>query len=121
MVKYRAHIFFAVIMIAYVLVRLLRAHVQELSPFVHYYLTDLLFVPAMGFFALILIRWQRKDPRLLISWYAIAVQVVLVSFYFEWYLPRHTPAGHLHVPDVMDCVMYVCGGVLFFGLQRVTR
>ena len=121
MVKYRAHIFFALIMLAYVVVRVIRARVPDLSPFIRYYLTDLLFVPAMGLFALIVIRWQRKDARLLIPWYAIAVQVVLVSMYFEWYLPRNTPEGHLHVTDTVDCLMYACGGVLFFGLQRLTR
>lgn len=121
MVKYRAHIFFALTMFAYVIVRVLRARVPDLPPFVRFYLTDLLFVPAMGLFALIVIRWQRKDARLLISWYAIALQVIIVSIYFEWYLPRNTPEGHRHVTDVLDCVMYACGGVLFFGLQRFTR
>ena len=121
MVKYRAHSFFVLIMLAYIIVRVLRARVPDLSPFVRYYFTDLLFVPAMSLFALIIIRWQRNDARLLIPWYAIAVQVVLVSIYFEWYLPRNTPEGHLHVTDLIDCVMYAFGGVLFFGLQRLTR
>lgn len=117
MVKYRTHITFVIIMSAYFLVRYLRSTSPELPVFIRFHLTDLLFVPAMCLFALIVLRFLRRDSSLMIHWLAVAIQVVLVSLYFEWYLPNNSPEGHLHVADVIDCVMYAIGGILFLLFQ----
>lgn len=117
MVKYRAHIAFAALMCLYFLTRFLRSTIEHLPDFVRFHLTDLLFVPAMSLFALIILRFTRRNPSLMIHWLSIAVQVVIVSIYFEWYLPRHSPKGHIHIADPVDCLMYILGGVLFVVFQ----
>lgn len=85
--------------------------------FVRYHLTDLLFVPAMSLFALIILRFTRRDRTVTIQWFSVAIQVVFVSLYFEWYLPNNSPKGHIHVGDIIDCLMYVLGGILFVLFQ----
>ena len=117
MVKFRAHIAFALLMSCYFLIRYLRMTVDELPNFVRYHLTDLLFVPAMSLFALIIIRFTRKEAELTIPWYSVVIQVIAVSIYFEWYLPNNSPEGHIHIGDLMDCLMYAVGGVLFLIFQ----
>lgn len=117
MVKHRAHIAFVIIMSAYFLIRYLRSTVEHLPDFVRFHLTDLLFVPAMSLFALIILRFTRRDPTLRVHWTSIAIQVVLVCLYFEWYLPNNTPKGHVHIADLVDCLMYIIGGVTFILLQ----
>jgi hypothetical protein len=117
MAKYRAHIAFVLLMSFYFLIRYLRTTVDDLPTFVRYHLTDLLFVPAMSLFALIIIRFIKRDSGLTIHWISVGVQVVLVSIYFEWYLPNNEPEGHIHVSDWMDCLMYVIGGILFLLFQ----
>lgn len=115
--KYRAHIAFVLIMAAYFLIRYLRSTFPELPDFIRFHFTDLLFVPAMCLFALISLRFIRKDPDFTIHWFSVALQVVLVCLYFEWYLPNNSPEGQLHVADLVDCLMYALGGVLFMLLQ----
>ncbi|MDG1331587.1 MAG: hypothetical protein P8P74_04610 [Crocinitomicaceae bacterium] len=117
MAKYRAHIAFVFIMSTYFLIRYLRSTISELPDFIRFHLTDLLFVPAMSLFALIVIRYIRKDRAIKIHWFAVLVQVVLVSIYFEWYLPNNSPEGHIHISDLIDCLMYAVGGVVFILAQ----
>ena len=104
-------------MFVYFLTRYLRSTVENLPDFVRFHLTDLLFVPAMSLFALIILRFTRHDPSLTIHWLSVAIQVVIVSLYFEWYLPNNSPEGHIHVADSADCLMYVLGGILFVLFQ----
>lgn len=117
MARFRAHILFILIMLAYFLIRFLRSSHAVLPNFIRFHLTDLLFVPAMCLFALIILRFLRRDSSLTIPWFAVIIQVVHVSLYFEWYLPNHSPPGHLHVSDLIDVMMYAFGGVLFLLLQ----
>lgn len=117
MVKWRAHIAFALIMFLYFLTRYLRSTTELLPDFVRFHLTDLLFVPAMSLFALIILRYTRRDRSVTIHWLSVMIQVVIVSLYFEWYLPNNSPKGHIHVGDSIDCLMYVLGGILFLILQ----
>lgn len=121
MVKYKAHIVFVLLMSFYFLIRYLRVTVENLPDFIRFHLTDLLFVPAMSVFALIIIRFLKRDSTLTIHWLSVALQVVIVSIYFEWYLPNNAPAGHIHVSDWIDCLMYAIGGVLFILTQPYLR
>lgn len=117
MAKYKAHIAFVLLMSVYFLIRYLRVRVENLPDFVRYHLTDLLFVPVMSLFALIIIRFIKRDSTITIHWLAVMVQVAVVSIYFEWYLPNNSPEGHIHVSDWIDCLMYAIGGVLFILAQ----
>ena len=113
MVKFRAIYLFAGLMLLYFLVRW--AYIFGTTGILRWYLTDLLFVPAMCTFALILVRWIKNDRLLRIHWSSVLVQVVAVSLYFEWYLPSHYSQ---YTADPMDTVMYVCGGALFLMFQK---
>lgn len=115
--KYRAHIAFLLLMSVYFLIRYLRVSFPELPNFVRFHLTDLLFVPTMSLFALIIIRWIKRDQTITIRWWTIAFQVLVVSLYFEWYLPQNPPEGHIHVSDWIDILMYSIGGLSFIVSQ----
>jgi hypothetical protein len=117
MARLRAHSAFGVLMALYFLTRYLRLEWAELPNFFRFHFTDLLFVPAMSLFSLIVIRFFKRDPSLTIPWQSVAIQVVLVSFYFEWYLPNNSPEGHVHISDAVDCLMYGLGGLIFLGWQ----
>lgn len=118
MVKYRPHIFFVGIMCSYFFVRFLRLSVEQLPEFIRFYLTDLLFVPAMCAFALIIVRLLKGDATLKISAFLVFTQVALVSLFFEWYLPYHSEKQDWYTSDMLDVVMYCIGGILFLILQR---
>lgn len=116
MVKFRPHIYFVAIMFFYFLVRYIRIDADSPAHFVEFYLTDLLFVPAMSLFALIFVRMLKRDATIKISPLLVFIQVVLVSIYFELYLPKMTS----YVSDPIDVLMYVLGGFIFLLLQRTT-
>ncbi|MFT6923902.1 MAG: hypothetical protein ACJA1C_002922 [Crocinitomicaceae bacterium] len=103
-------------MLCYFLVRYIRIDVDSPAHFVEFYLTDLLFVPAMSLFALIFVRLLKRDATIKISPLLIFIQVVLVSLYFEVYLPKITT----YVSDPVDVLMYVLGGFIFLLIQPTT-
>lgn len=100
-------------MIVYFLVRW--ALIFGETGILRWYLTDLLFVPAMCTFALILVRLIKRDPTLTIPARNIFFQVFAVSVYFEWYLPNQNAK---YTSDPWDIVMYVLGGFLFLLVQK---
>lgn len=102
----------------YFLVRYVRTHWIDAPNFVKYYLTDLLFVPTMCLFALLLLRLIKRDKTISISFGLIFTQVALVSIYFEWYLPTYKRHIHPYTSDLWDVAMYILGGILFWVLQK---
>lgn len=102
----------------YVLVRFVRTNWIDAPLFIKYYLTDLLFVPTMCLFALIIIRFIKRDKTITISLGLIFTQVALVSIYFEWYLPKFQSHVHPYTSDLWDVLLYVLGGFLFWKLQK---
>jgi len=118
MVRFRPHFYFLGLMFAYLLVRYLRVSVDMLPDFFRFYLTDLLFVPTMSIFALIAVRLLKRDRTLRIPAHYVFIQVVLVSLFFEWYLPNYSSKAHWYTSDLLDVLMYVIGGFLFLLLQR---
>lgn len=115
--KYTAPILFICLMCCYFFIRYLRSTAEQLPDFIRFHLTDLLFVPTMSIFALIILRFLRREPSLRIHWSSVTVQVILVCLYFEWYLPRNPPNGHKHTADIVDCIMYALGGIIFVFIQ----
>lgn len=116
MVSYRPHIAFSLIMGAYFLIRYMRSTFPGLPDFVRFHLTDLLFVPAMCLFALLAVRYLKRDHSLSIPGIYVLLQTVLVALYFEMYLPESYPGRY--TADAGDAVMYVLGGLLFVAAQR---
>jgi hypothetical protein len=102
----------------YFLVRFIRTNWVDAPLFIKYYLTDLLFVPTMCLFALIIIRFLKRDNTITISPALIFTQIVLVSIYFEWYLPKYKSHIHPYTSDLWDVLMYILGGFLFWRLQK---
>jgi hypothetical protein len=103
-------------MLAYFAVRWLRNFTT--NEFISYYLTDLLFVPAMCTFALIGVRFIKRKPDLLIPGHFVLLQTIFVSFYFEWYLPEYHGKPGWYTSDIMDVLMYILGATLFILIQR---
>lgn len=118
MVKWRPHIVFVLLMMFYLIVRFLRVKHPELPSFFKFQITDLIFVPAMCCFALIFIRFFKRDSSLLIPWYSVLIQVLIVSVLFEWYLPKFGYADNIYTSDILDVIMYFLGGGIFILLQR---
>lgn len=80
-----------------------------------FYLTDLLFVPAMCTFGLIWVRIIKRNSELNIKWWHVFAQVVFVSWYFEWHLPSVDPK---YTSDPIDAAMYFAGGFIFLAVQK---
>lgn len=100
-------------MLVYFLVRW--AYIFGDTGLLRWYLTDLLFVPAMCTFGLIGVRWIKRDRTLQLHWWHVAVQVIFVSWYFEWHLPVRYAQ---YTADPVDVLMYFLGGLLFLGIQK---
>lgn len=83
--------------------------------YIRWYFTDLLFVPAMSTVALIGVRYLKKDWQLLIPWRYVFLQALIVSVYFEWYLPESDPK---YTADPWDSVMYIVGAFIFLRIQK---
>lgn len=113
----KAFVYFIGVMTIYFLIRYLRTAIS-LPDFFRFHFTDLLFVPAMALFALIILRFIKKDEKLTIPFWTIFLQVVLVSFYFEFYLPNYQSHVHPYTSDPFDVLMYFVGGGMFVLLQR---
>lgn len=111
--KYKAIIFFSFLMIVYFLTRWMLIFGE--TGWMRWYFTDLLFVPAMCTFGLIGVRLIKRDPTIHIKWQNVFLQVLVVSFYFEWYLPGTDPK---YTADPWDIVMYVLGGFAFLLIQK---
>lgn len=113
MVKQRSIPFFLALMLVYFLVRW--AYIFGETGILRFYLTDLLFVPAMCTFGLIGVRWIKRDRTLQLRWLHVFSQVLFVSWYFESYLPSSHPK---YTGDPIDVVMYVLGGFIFLAVQK---
>ncbi|MDG1657784.1 MAG: hypothetical protein P8M19_02240 [Crocinitomicaceae bacterium] len=82
-------------------------------------MTDLLFVPAMASVSLFFVRIIKRDHKILIGPLLLLVQTVLISFYFEWYLPNFDQNSHWYTSDMKDVIYYFIGAILYFGLQHI--
>ncbi len=105
-------------MLAYFAVRYVRSAYDLAPDFVRYYLTDLMFVPTMGIFALIVVRYLKRDSTIRIPAFVVFVQVVLVSMFFEWYLPNYSGKVGWYTADMVDVLMYFFGGFIFLFAQK---
>lgn len=91
------------------------AYIFGESGWLRFYLTDLLFVPAMCTFGLIGVRWIKRDRSIYLKWWHVFFQVIFVSWYFE----RHLPSiNSQYTADPMDVVMYIIGGIAFIAIQK---
>lgn len=117
MVKYRLHILLSALMLLYLFVRILRAEAEHLPVFVKYYLTDLLFLPVLCLFALMVIRFLKRDAHLRIPVFYVFAQALLISVYFEWYLPAHPIGQNEYTSDILDVGMYFSGALVFCVFQ----
>lgn len=86
-------------------------------PFVHHYLTDLLFIPTQMLVCLIVVRFLKQNQSITIPFWLIVINVVLMSLLFEWYEPM-IKNNTQQTADVFDVVMYVVGGILYYMLQK---
>ena len=105
-------------MISYFIVRYVRVSFTNLPDFIRFYLTDLIFVPAMSVFALIAVRYLKRDSKIRIPAHLVFIQVAFVSVFFEWYLPNFSSKVDWYTGDLFDVVMYVLGGFAFLLIQR---
>ena len=66
-------------------------------------------------FGLIWVRILKRDREIKVRWWHVILQVIFVSWYFEWYLPAN---NQKYTGDPVDVVMYVTGGLLFLAIQK---
>jgi hypothetical protein len=105
-------------MICYFIVRFIRIISPEAPDFIRFYLTDILFIPAMALFGLIFGRFIKNDYTIKISPLLLLFQTILITFYFEYYLPFYSSRASEYTSDLWDVLMYFIGAVLFLLLQR---
>ena len=81
-------------------------------PFVHSYLDDVLAIPiVLGFTLLFQQQITYRNSQYKFGLAHIIFMIVLLSVYFEWYLPSRY--DH-HYADVWDILAYVVGGFFYF-------
>jgi hypothetical protein len=105
----------------YFIARFLRQNWAEAPLFLRFYFTDLLFVPTMCWSALFVVRWVKRNNSITISPVLIFIQVILVSIYFEWYLPNYKSHLHPYTSDYWDVLMYGLGGLIFWWWQKTAN
>lgn len=105
-------------MFLYFIVRFVRIVFPEAPDFIRFYLTDVLFVPAMALFALIFGRLIKNDQTLKISTLLLFVQTSLIAFYFELYLPFYSSRSAEYTSDLWDVLMYFIGAIIFVIIQK---
>lgn len=114
--KFNVHSWFILLMIFYFGCRILRTTMNDLPIFLKNHFTDLLFVPVMCLFSIVILRLIRKDTSLIIPWYAVMLQTIFISYYFEYYLPNQQ--NNPYVGDVIDVFWYFIGALFYLILQR---
>jgi hypothetical protein len=58
----------------------------------------------------------KKDKAIRLNLFSIFSLVAMYSIYFEYYLPQQS---HRYTGDVLDVVCYICGGIVFYLLQKM--
>jgi len=107
---------FVLLMLLYFVCRAMRSTFINLPSFFKNHFTDLLFVPTMCLFSLIILRFLKNDPSITIPWYGVVMQTVLISYYFEIHLPSQP--GNPYVADFFDVIFYFLGAIFYIILQR---
>lgn len=105
-------------MFAYAFVRMVRHLDLDVYPVIREQLTDVLFVPAMCTFALILTRIFKQNNLLIIPWYYVLIQTLGIAIYFEWYLPNYPINGNQYTADIKDVYAYILGAVVYLFVQH---
>lgn len=101
----------------YLLIRFLRVEVEGMPVFVQYYLTDFLFLPVLCLTALVVIRYLKRDTQLQIPVSYVFVQALIISLYFEWYLPAYPIGQNQYTGDIIDAGMYFSGALVYCIFQ----
>lgn len=78
------------------------------------YLADLLCMPLLLMLTLILLRYIKRMPYLLLTWPHVIFSFVYVSLIFEGYLPR---ISSNYTADLLDVLLYAFGTSVYMILQ----
>lgn len=89
--------------------------------FFKYHFTDLLFIPAILGIAYIIVKVIKRNERVNVPSLVIAIQVLLAIGLFEWYLPNYADNKEMYTQDWIDALMYVFGGIIFWGWQKAIQ
>ncbi len=79
------------------------------------YLADLICLPLMLSFCLLIIRWVKKRPDFYLNGWMIFFVFIYVLLVFELILPLSSPR---YTADPTDAIAYACGGFVYFKLQK---
>lgn len=102
-------------MVLYFIVKYVQPFID--NTFIDGYFTDLLFVPAMSLFALIGVRFIKRDNTITIPMHLILLQTILVGIYFELYLPTQEAITGNYTSDPIDVIFYLNGAVIYYLVQ----
>jgi len=108
---------FLALMSVYFFTRYCRTYFEGTPNFFKYHFTDLLFIPTVATFALIFVRFFKRDNSITVSPWLVGFLVLTMTLYFEWYLPAFNSHIHPYTSDWIDILMYVLGGVGFLWIQ----
>jgi len=106
---------FTVLILLFGLNQLLKV-VFESAVFIHGYFNDLLAIPLIiAFTSLLLQLFYYQKSENIISLPKIIFTVLLVTVYFEWYLPDQSTS---YTRDLWDIVCYIVGGIYSYVWLR---
>lgn len=110
------HIYVGISLILFLTVESMRFFNIGAPNWIFHYLNDFLVMPIVGLICLYAVWWVKRDRSIRLDVFSILTLVIIYSFYFEWYLPKHVER---YTADVLDVVCYAAGGVVFYVLQKL--
>lgn len=109
------NVFFITFSAIYLTIQLIRKLKVEIPEVINSYVTDFLFMPLLLMFSLWLTRVVKRDLTIKLTIPMIVISVILISFIFEYYLPK---TSLLYTADKIDVLMYLLGGVSYYYIQN---
>lgn len=109
------HIYAILSLLLFMIFELLKYHEFTVHNLITNYLNDFLVLPMVATLCLRAVWLIKNDKNIRLKGWSVFSLVAMYSFYFEYYLPQHAAR---YTSDVWDIVCYMCGGILFYVLQK---
>lgn len=110
----RSILFYLALSLATAIYTCQRLHLP-IPSWINNYVNDFLFLPLVLGFCLFVVRKIKRNPKLQLSLPLVLGVSLFYCLYFEGYLPQHNPR---YTGDWIDCLLYVCGAIVFYWLHR---
>lgn len=107
--------YFLVMLLVAILIYWAKQFQLNLPNWISFYFYDFLCMPIVFTIILALLRFLKKDERLIIPLFALVSLTIYYAWFFEWLMPKYDTR---YTGDWLDVLMYVLGSALFYISER---